>query len=312
MNSARFSRPKNRVTRRTPRSASSTAVRTLTHPLRVLVLQPERPHGVGTADRVEQLLLLDTDGDPLRRVERLRPCRTYQRTVCSLDRHGEQGREEKPPVEHRHGHQRQHDRQHRPAQLRQRLAHGLGDHRDVVGHARGEVARTGLLDLFQRQAQGAVDEPLAQMGQHASRRARAISESPRRWRCPARPRRAPATPTGGVSAVAGRCSVTRSTTWPSSGAVSSPTWWLRPWRSEARRGDAARCGREQFADGGAGTGRGSRVPRSSRSSGVGSGGSASGGPPWWSRLGPRYRRGRTGPPPIGGWRRRGRRAGPCR
>jgi hypothetical protein len=140
-------------------------VGTLPHAVQVGVGQPERANRLRAADRVEQLLLLRPDGLALLGVQRLR-ARHVPAHGPQLDRHGHQGGQQEPPVEHGQRAQREHHRQHRAAQLGQRLPDAFRDDRNVVRHAGGEVAGAGALELFERQPEGPLDEALTQLGQH--------------------------------------------------------------------------------------------------------------------------------------------------
>lgn len=91
-------------------------------PLGVPGLGPVGPYGRRAADGVEQLLLLGAGGDALLGVQRCGVADVPARGV-RLHGHREQRRQQEPPVQDREGGQRQHDRQPRAHQFRQRGAY---------------------------------------------------------------------------------------------------------------------------------------------------------------------------------------------
>lgn len=137
----------------------------LGHVRGVPLLHPEGPYGSGARDGVQELLLLGPHGDALLGVEG--DGMAYV-PACGpgLDGHGEQGRQQEPPVQCRHRGQGQHDGQQGAGQFGQRVAHRLADHRDVPGDPGVEVSGACLLHLFQGQSQGPLDEALAQLRQY--------------------------------------------------------------------------------------------------------------------------------------------------
>ncbi len=130
-------------------------------PPAVILLQPVRPYGPRSADRVQQLLLLSAGGDALLGVQGNGVAHIPARGV-RLHRHRDQRGQQEPPVQQGERAQRQHDRQRGPRQLGQRPAHGVGDPRNIPRDTGVEVTGTGLLHPVQGERQGPLDEEFAQ------------------------------------------------------------------------------------------------------------------------------------------------------
>lgn len=128
-------------------------------------VQPEGTDGPDPADAVEQLVLQRPGGDPVFAVDG-RGAAQVPAHREHLDRRGEQRREEEAPVQHGESGEGERDREGGAAELGQRLAHRLADHRHVAGDPGDQVAGTGRLDAVERQPQGPLDELLAQGGQY--------------------------------------------------------------------------------------------------------------------------------------------------
>ncbi len=130
----------------------------------MLPLQPERPHSGASRDGVQKLLLLGTRGHPLLGVQRHRTGHVPA-GGRHLHRHREQRGEQEPPVQQGHRAEREEDGQQRTGQLRQGVAHRLGDQGHIGGDPGGQISGTGPLHPLQRQPEGPFDELLAQPGQ---------------------------------------------------------------------------------------------------------------------------------------------------
>lgn len=133
--------------------------------LGVLPLQPVAAYGHGSADGLQELLLLGPVGDPLVGVEGEGPGHVPAGGE-QLDGDGEERGEQEPYVQEGQRAEGEQDREDGAGHLGQRGADGLGDPGDVAGDAGGEVSGPGAFQPVGWEVQGAFDELLAQPGQY--------------------------------------------------------------------------------------------------------------------------------------------------
>ena len=164
--SAKLSREKNPVETRIVRTAAATARgRAIGDARQLDAGEVQRAHGARAADDVEQRLRALAAGDALRAVHGVRaPQVPAQRG--DLDGDAEQAGQRDPHVDRREPDEREDDGERGAGERGERLDHRLRDDRDVVADAREEIAAARALHPRGGQPQRAVDDLLAQVGEH--------------------------------------------------------------------------------------------------------------------------------------------------